>query len=153
MFRVPTGQYFGEYPMRAMKLSIFATAAALAATPALAQEATPTEPTQDAPAAGATADAQTSATVSDAEVDQFATAVVAVDTINKDTSVAPDQKQTQMASAVTASGLTPERFNSIATAMNSDTALQAKVGAAIQAKAPAPAAATPAPAPAPAPGE
>lgn len=136
--------------MRAMKLSIIATAAALAASPALAQETTPTEPAQDAPATGAMGEAQTSATVTDAEVDQFATAVVAVDTINKDTSVAAEQKQTQMASAVTASGLTPERFNSIATAMNSDSALQAKVGAAIQAKAPAaPAPAEPAPAPAP----
>lgn len=132
--------------MRATTLSIFATAAALAATPALAQEATTTAPAQDAPAAGATAEAQTSATVSDAEVDQFATAVVAVDKINKDASVPADQKQTQMASAVTASGLTPERFNSIATAMNADTALQAKVGAAIQAKAPAPATTAPAPA-------
>lgn len=132
--------------MRAAKLSIFATAAALVATPALAQEATTTAPAQDAPAAEATTEAQTSATVSDAEVDQFATAVVAVDKINKDASVPADQKQTQMASAVTASGLTPERFNSIATRMNADTALQAKVGAAIQAKAPAPATTTPAPA-------
>lgn len=138
--------------MRAFKLSIIATAAAMAATPALAQEATTTAPAQDAPAAGATAGAATSATVSDAEVDQFATAVVAVDRINKDATVAADAKQTQMASAVTASGLTPERFNSIATQMNADTALQAKVGAAIQAKAPAPAAA-PAPAPAPAPAQ
>jgi len=138
--------------MRATKLSIFAAAAALAATPALAQEATTTAPAQDAPAAGVTAEAQTSATVSDAEVDQFATAVLAVDTINKDATVAADAKQERMASAVTASGLTPERFNSIATAMNADSALQAKVGAAIQAKAPAaPAAAAPAPAPAPAP--
>lgn len=132
--------------MRAATLSIFATAAALVATPALAQEATTTAPAQDAPAAEATTEAQTSATVSDAEVDQFATAVVAVDKINKDASVPADQKQTQMASAVTASGLTPERFNSIATQMNADSALQAKVGAAIQAKAPAPATTTPAPA-------
>lgn len=134
--------------MRAIKLSIIATAAAMAATPALAQEATTTAPAQDAPAA--TAGASTSATVSDAEVDQFATAVVAVDRINKDAAVPAAEKQTQMASAVTASGLSPERFNSIATAMNADSALQAKVGAAIQAKAPAPAAADPAPAPAPA---
>lgn len=134
--------------MRAIKLSIIATAAAMAATPALAQEATTTAPAQDAPAA--TAGASTSATVSDAEVDQFATAVVAVDRINKDAAVPAAEKQTQMASAVTASGLSPERFNSIATAMNADSALQAKVGAAIQAKAPAPAAAAPAPAPAPA---
>ena len=72
------------------------------------------------------------------------------DRINKDAAVPAAEKQTQMASAVTASGLSPERFNSIATAMNADSALQAKVGAAIQAKAPAPAAAAPAPAPAPA---
>ena len=98
--------------------------------------------------AGATTTTQ--ATVSDAEVDQFATAVVAVDRINKDAAVPAAEKQTQMASAVTASGLSPERFNSIATQMNADSALQAKVGAAIQAKAPAPAAAAPAPAPAPA---
>ncbi len=139
--------------MRAIKLSIIATAAALVATPALAQntmapaQEAPSATQQTAPAPGATT---ANATVSDAEVDQFATAVVAVDAINKDASVAADAKQTQMASAVTASGLTPERFNSIATAMNADTALQAKVGVAIQAKAPAPAAAAPAPAPAPA---
>ncbi|MHA3841334.1 DUF4168 domain-containing protein [Sphingomonas aestuarii] len=129
--------------MRAATLSIFATAAALVATPAIAQEAMTPAPDQEAPMAGDTTTTQ--ATVSDAEVDQFATAVVAVDAINKDASIAADAKQTQMASAVTASGLTPERFNSIATQMGSDTALQAKVGAAIQAKAPAPAT-TPAPA-------
>jgi hypothetical protein len=134
--------------MRALKLSIVATAAAMAATPAIAQEAMTPAPAQEAPMAGATTTTQ--ATVSDAEVDQFATAVVAVDRINKDAAVPAAEKQTQMASAVTASGLSPERFNSIATQMNADSALQAKVGAAIQAKAPAPAAAAPAPAPAPA---
>ena len=134
--------------MRAIKLSIIATAAAMAATPAIAQEAMTPAPAQEAPMAGATTTTQ--ATVSDAEVAQFATAVVAVDRINKDAAVPAAEKQTQMASAVTASGLSPERFNSIATQMNADSALQAKVGAAIQAKAPAPAAAAPAPAPAPA---
>lgn len=134
--------------MRAIKLSIIATAAAMAATPAIAQEAMTPAPAQETPMAGATTTTQ--ATVSDAEVDQFATAVVAVDRINKDAAVPAAEKQTQMASAVTASGLSPERFNSIATQMNADSALQAKVGAAIQAKAPAPAAAAPAPAPAPA---
>jgi hypothetical protein len=119
--------------MRAFKLPLLALTAVAFAAPAMAQDAAaPAAPQEAAPAAPAAA-----GPVSDAEVSQFATAVVEVEKINKDASVAPAEKQTQMASAVTSAGLTPERFNSIASTMNTDSALQAKVGAAIQAKGPA----------------
>lgn len=139
--------------MRAFTLPLTALAGAALIAPAAAQQATPAPAAPAGPAAPQTA---APATVTDAEVDQFATAVLAVDRINKDASIAADQKQTQMASAVTASGLTAERFNAIATSMSSDTALQAKVATAVQARAPqttAPAAPAGDPAPAPAPAQ
>lgn len=119
--------------MRAIKLPLFALAGATMTVPAMAQEAAP------APAAPAEAAPQAAApvAVTDAEVDQFANAVLEVDKINNDAAVPADEKQTQMAAAVTATGLTADRFNTIATAINTDSELQAKVGAAIQAKGPA----------------
>ncbi len=139
--------------MRSLNLATAAMAATLFAAPTLAQT-TPTQtdpstqgapPTQSAPStqgapAGSTTQAAPSAAagpVSDAEVTQFASALAEVDRINKDTATPGAEKQTQMAAAVTSAGLTPERFNSIATAMSTDTALQAKIAAAMPPAAPA----------------
>ncbi|MEZ0495470.1 DUF4168 domain-containing protein [Sphingomonas sp. IW22] len=140
--------------MRSLNLATAAMAATLFAAPALAQT-TPTQTdlsTQGAPSAqsapstqGAPAGSTTQAAppaaaagpVSDAEVTQFASALAEVDRINKDTATPGAEKQTQMAAAVTSAGLTPERFNSIATAMSTDTALQAKIAAAMPPAAPA----------------
>lgn len=124
--------------MRAIKLPLIALAGATMITPAMAQNASGYAPPagQDTTTAAPTT-SSAPATVTDAEVQQFASAVVAVDRINKDASIAAAEKQPKMAEAVTASGLTPQRFNSIATAMNNDPALQQKVGAAVQAQTPA----------------
>ncbi len=110
----------------------FAVAATAQETPAAGtattQEAAPAQ--EAAPTADATA-----TTVSDAEVTQFATALAAVDKINKDAATPATEKQAKMASAVTSAGLTPERFNAIGQSLSKDPALQAKVAAAVQAKA------------------
>ncbi|PCD03593.1 hypothetical protein COC42_04295 [Sphingomonas spermidinifaciens] len=116
--------------------STFAVAAGAQETPAAgaapAQEAAPATGATPSASAGATA------TVSDAEVTQFATALAAVDKINKDAATPAAEKQAKMAEAVTSAGLTPERFNSIGQSLSKDPALQAKVAAAMQAKGGAP---------------
>lgn len=130
-----------------MRSFTFAAATAIAATVAAAAGAQQTAPggaspsTQGTPPAASTPAAPPAAAagpVSDAEIGQFATALAEVDKINKDTAAPAADKQTKMAAAVTSAGLTPERFNTIATAMSGDTALQAKVAAALQAKGTAP---------------
>lgn len=87
-------------------------------------------PTTSAPAAPTAA----SGPISDADVSKFAKAVVAVEAIQRDTSVAAADKQTQMAEKVEATGLEPAKFNQIAQTMQSDPALQAKISAAVQAE-------------------
>src|SRR3546814_2103722 len=66
------------------------------------------------PQAADPAQAPQTADVSDAEVDQFASAAVEVQKIGNDTAVAEDAKQEKMAAAVQSSGLSAERFNQIA---------------------------------------
>ncbi|UZK69427.1 DUF4168 domain-containing protein [Sphingomonas sp. S1-29] len=90
----------------------------------------PTSSTAPATAAPATA----SGPISDTDVSKFAKAVVAVEAIQKDTTIAAADKQTQMAEKVQATGLDPAKFNQIAQTMQSDTALQAKISAAVQAE-------------------
>lgn len=105
--------------------------ATLIATPALAQDsAAPAPATQEAAPATPAAPAP----VTDDEVKKFAKAALAADKISKDAAIAAADKQKKMAEAVTTSGLEPTRFNQIAQASQSDTALQAKVQAAIVAE-------------------
>jgi hypothetical protein len=82
-------------------------------------------PAAAAPAADASA--QTTTTVSDAEVDQFAQATVKVQKINADIKLDESAKQKQMADAVKAAGMDPARFNEIGKAIATDSALRAKV--------------------------
>ena len=109
--------------------------ATLIATPVLAQDtAAPAAPAPEASTAAP-------APVTDAEVKQFAKAALAVDKVNKDTTVAATDKQKKMAEAVSGSGLPPARFNEIAQALQADPALQQKGQAGIVAEqqaAPAP---------------
>jgi hypothetical protein len=106
-------------------------AGALIATPVLAQTAPATPETPAAPSAPASA-------VTDADVKLFAKAAIAADKVQKDANIPAADKPKHLAEAVTAAGLPPERFNEIATAAQSDTALQAKVQAAITAEQTAP---------------
>lgn len=104
--------------------------ATLIATPAFAQDTAAPAPAQEAAPATPAAPAP----VTDDEVKKFAKAALAADKISKDTAIAAPDKQKKMAEAVSTSGLEPTRFNQIAQASQSDTALQAKVQAAIVAE-------------------
>ena len=107
-------------------------ATALCGTAALAQttpQATP--PAASPPAASTTAPA---ASYTDADVDQFATAALAVQKIQQNAAVPDTDKQTKMSAAVTSSGLTPEKFNAMATASQSDPALMKRIQTAAAAK-------------------
>lgn len=104
-----------------LQTSMMAIAALLIAPAALAQTAQ-TSPAPASPTASATA-----ATVTDAEVSQFAAAGVAATKINADTTVAAADKNAKILAAITASGLTPERFNAIGQAMQADPALNKRI--------------------------
>jgi hypothetical protein len=140
--------------------SMIAAAALLAAPAAFAQDAqttSPAPPTSADPSAqtgttadpsaqpGTTGSGTAAATVSDTEVSQFATAAVAAAKVRSDATVAAADKNAKMVEAITASGLPPARFNEIAQAMQSDTALNKRIQDAAAKQAPAAGAATPTP--------
>ena len=114
-----------------MKISMIALAGAMiaASTAASAQQAAapapgPADPAPPAAAAPAPAAA---GPVSDTEVKQFATALVAINDVQKNPALSPTDKQKAMVAKVQEQGLQPQRFNEIAQASQSDTALQGKV--------------------------
>lgn len=122
------------------KLMIAAIGAGLmlapAAPAALAQDAGPgtpgaVPPTEAPPAAtppAATPPAATpAADVTDADIAKFVRADAKVAQIQADDGVAADAKQGKMLEAVQAEGLTPQQYNSIAQAAQSDPALQQKI--------------------------
>ncbi|MBT2246699.1 DUF4168 domain-containing protein [Sphingobium sp. BHU LFT2] len=94
------------------------------ATVAQAQDAAPpTSPPTTSPPPSPTS------TFSDAELEQYVKAALAVQQIQQDTATPDADKQTKMAAAVQSAGLTPEKFNQIATASQSDPALQQRIQA------------------------
>lgn len=95
--------------------------------PAASQQvpATSQQPPATTEAPSASAEAGTS--YSDAELEQFAKAVMAVQQIQQDTAISATDKQTKMAAAVQETGLTAEKFNEIASASNSDPALMQRI--------------------------
>lgn len=112
-------------------LAALMAASTLAGTAAIAQNAPAATANTTASAATPTASA---ASYTDADVNEFATAAIAVQKIQGDASVAATDKQKQMASAVSSSGLTPEKFNAIATASQSDPALMKRIQTAASTK-------------------
>ncbi|MBX3563163.1 MAG: DUF4168 domain-containing protein [Sphingomonas sp.] len=112
-------------------ISSIALAAALMSAPAAVAQTAP----QTAPQA--TLEPSAPAPVTDAEVTQFATAAVAAGKINNDTTIAADAKTAQIVAAITATGLTAERFNEIAKMLPADPALNKRVTDAAAAQAPA----------------
>jgi hypothetical protein len=120
-------------------------ATALCGTAALAQMAPQTTPPATPPTASQTAPQTTppaagqaapgaAASYTDADVDEFAGAALAVQKIQQDATVPDTDKQTKMSAAVTSSGLTPEKFNAMATASQSDPALMKRIQTAAAAK-------------------
>jgi len=115
---------------RFVKMAVVSAACALGTTGAMAQAASQsTPPAATTPPAGAATTAYT-----DADIDSFATAAIAVQKIQQDATVPDAEKQTKMASAVTSSGLTAEKFNAIAQASQSDPALMKRIQTAATAK-------------------
>jgi hypothetical protein len=87
--------------------------------------------TQSAPPAAAPASpAAPNATFSPGDIQKFAKAAVALNKIQTDTTIAAADKQQRMAAAVQAQGLEPQKFNEIAQAAQTDTALQQQIQAA-----------------------
>ncbi|MCD2323178.1 DUF4168 domain-containing protein [Sphingomonas sp. IC-56] len=84
--------------------------------------ATQVAPQQAAPATGAA-----SATVSETEVRQFAGAALTITRAQKDATVSEDDRNKKAAEAVAASGIAPDRFNAIAQAMQTDSALKQRI--------------------------
>ncbi len=102
--------------------------AAMAQDAAQTTPATPDAPTaQTAPAAPAATTPASNATVTDAEVGQFATAALDIEKIRKDTATPEADKGAKMAAAASSAGLTSERFNAIGQAMQADTALNQRI--------------------------
>ena len=98
-----------------------ASAALLAATPLLAQEAAaPATPAAPAAVAG---------NYSEADIKQFAAAAVAVTKIQSDAGIADAEKQPKMLAALQASGIAPEKFNEIGQAAAADPVLQQRIQA------------------------
>jgi len=99
------------------------------ADPAADTAAIPAEPATPAQAAAPAASAAVTAAadVSEADIDSFAKATVALQEIQADTAIAPEQKQTAMAAAVSEAGLDPAKYNAISKATQSDAELRAKV--------------------------
>ncbi|WP_241126987.1 DUF4168 domain-containing protein [Novosphingobium terrae] len=91
---------------------------ASATDPATAPSAT-TPPAAAAPAAGAA--------FSDDDVQKYATALVAVNKVQTDTTVPDADKQAKMAAAVQSSGVDIQKFNAITQSMQTDKALQQRI--------------------------
>jgi len=122
--------------MKKTTLCAAAMATAIAA-PAMAQEATDHASqamgpqTEAAPAAPTPA--PTATAVTDAEVDSFAAAVVDIQKIDADATIAAEDQQAHLVATVGEHGLPPQRFNEISTQTQSDPALQQRVQVAMSA--------------------
>lgn len=116
--------------------TILAGATLAFAPAALAQttQSSPAPATPDASAQTTPAAPQANGPVTDAEVDQFATAALEVEKIRKDTATPDADKGAKMAAAATGAGLTAERFNAIGQAMQSDPLLNKRIQMAASAK-------------------
>lgn len=103
------------------KLMIATIGAGLMLAPAaIAQDAGTAAP-------GAMPPAAAPANFADADLQKFARAQVKVAQIQADDSVAAGDKQGKMLEAVQGEGLTPQQFNDIAQAAQTDPALQQKI--------------------------
>jgi len=88
-----------------------------APAPPLSQQAPSTPP----------ATAPTATSFSDQELEQYVRAALAVQRVQQDQTTPDADKQTKMAQAVQQEGLSPERFNEVASAVQADPALQQRI--------------------------
>ena len=116
-------------------LALFATGAQAAVPEAGGPSASSQQPpaasqgpaTPQAPPAAPSSSPQAGASYTDAEIQQFAKAVLAVQKIQQDATLSATDKQSKMAAAVQSAGLTPQKFNEIASASNADPALMQRI--------------------------
>ncbi|WP_343612057.1 DUF4168 domain-containing protein [Novosphingobium sp.] len=104
--------------------------AALAFVPAAFAQTAPATATPEAstpPAAAAPAAPAAAGAFSDDDVQKYATALVAVNKVQTDTTVPDADKQAKMAAAVQQSGVDIQKFNAITQSMQTDKALQQRI--------------------------
>jgi hypothetical protein len=104
-------------------LALFASTAQASAQDATSPAAPPSTPPVTPPASGP------AGSFSDAELEQYVKAALALQKILQDSATPDADKQTKMAAAVQQAGLTPEKFNQLASASQSDPALQQRIQA------------------------
>jgi hypothetical protein len=83
-------------------------------------------PEAAAPPAGAPPSAD-AASFTDEQINDFASAMVQIQGVAEDATIADSEKQTQMVAIVQGTGLDPETFNAIGAAAQSDPALQERL--------------------------
>lgn len=99
--------------------NISGAGSAAAAPPTSAQQL-PAPPTAASPSA---------TSFSDTELEQYVRAALAVQRVQQDQAMPDTDKQAKMAQAVQQEGLSPERFNEVASAAQADPALQQRIQA------------------------
>ena len=104
--------------MKLLNTAIAATSLALLAQPAVAQQA-------EAPAA------QEMAPVTDAELENFIIAASMLGQVQQDAELEPAEKEQASMQILAQAELTPQRFNSIGAALQTDTELQARATATV----------------------
>lgn len=111
--------------------AIPALAVLMMGSAAAAQEAAPPPPAASQPAPEAPAAQQN---YSDAQVDNFAQAVLKVQEIQGDATLEQEAKQTAMVAAVQESGLDPQTYNSMSQAAQQDPQLLERIQLAVAAR-------------------
>jgi len=106
--------------MKIVLYAVGAAALAFASHPASAQNAQPQPEAQ--------AEAKP---VTDAELETFIVAASQMQRVSEDAEIAPAQKQQAMIQILSQAQMTPQRFNTIAAALESNTQLQARADQAI----------------------
>jgi len=113
-----------------MKLAVLAaTGLLLSGATAFAQSAQPAPapaPETAAPAPGGAPSADATS-FTDEQINDFASAMVQIQGVAEDATIADSDKQTQMVAIVQGTGLDPETFNAIGSAAQSDPALQQRL--------------------------
>lgn len=113
--------------MRFNKMLVVGTSAVGLCLPTSGVLAQTQQPAPTPPSAGSPGSVQASSSYTDGELQQFASAAIAIQRLENDSAAALADKEPMMAAAVQQSGLTPQRFNEIAEASNADPALMQRI--------------------------
>src|SRR3546814_5729818 len=106
--------------MRFNKMLVVGTSAVGLCLPTSGVLAQTQQPAPTPPSAGSPGSVQASSSYTDGELQQFASAAIAIQRLENDSAAALADKEPMMAAAVQQSGLTPQRFNEIAEARSEE---------------------------------